>query len=330
MNRASAPAAVPRPAHALFWRLFLINGALFVVGTLVLALSPATVSSPVIWAEVPVLLVGLTLILAANAWLVRRSLAPLGELTTVMQRADPLRSGERVRVRTRADLAQVAHTFNTMLDRMEAERNASTAHALAAQESERQRISRELHDEIGQSLTAVLLDLQRVIAAAPPELRHELASTQSSVRDTLDEVRHVASRLRPGVLTDLGLHSALVALVDGFTTDTGVPVTRHLRPRTDGYGQEVDLVVYRLVQECLTNVARHAAAQRVTVSVDDDGTTLTVRVVDDGNGGVEREGAGIRGMHERVELVRGRVSLTSPPGGGTDVRAVIPLATGQA
>lgn len=311
------------PDRALFRRLFAINGLVFTIGTLVLALSPASVSSVVRLTEVPVLIVGLAAILAANAILVRRSLAPLGELATLMQRVDPLRQGDRISGRGNGDLDHLIRTFNGMLDRLEAERSASSAYALAAQEGERQRIARELHDEIGQSLTVVLLGLKRVIDQAPQELREELCGVQEAVRASLDEVRQVARRLRPGVLSDLGLHSALTALSSEFTEMSGVPVTRVVEelPTLDG---DVELVIYRIAQEGLTNVARHADAGAVVLSLRREAAGLTLRISDDGRGGVRREGAGIRGMRERALLIGAALTIESRRDKGTDVVLVIP------
>ncbi|WP_199565692.1 HAMP domain-containing sensor histidine kinase [Spongiactinospora rosea] len=314
-----------RPARALFRRVFVINGLVFAAGTLVLAVSPATVSSPVLLTEVPVLIVGLALILGANALLLRRSLAPLDTLTTLMERVDPLRVGDRLTDSGNGDLTHLIETFNGMLDRLEAERSASSAHALAAQEGERRRIARELHDEIGQSLTVVLLSLKHTLGHAPEELRQELLAVQETVRGSLDEVRQVARRLRPGVLEDLGLHSALSALAGDFAEASGVQVTRDIDPEPPGMSGEVELVLYRIAQEGLTNVARHADATRVWLSLRSarDGG-LTLRVTDDGRGGARQDGAGVRGMRERALLIGARLTLDSPPGGGTDVRLVVP------
>jgi two-component system sensor histidine kinase UhpB len=321
-SRARDPG--PVSVHtALFRRLFLINGLVFTVGTLVLALSPATVSSPVLVTELPVLLVGLAAILAANAVLVRTSLAPLGSLATLMQRVDLLRHDDRLTDRGNGDLAHLIRTFNEMLDRLEAERNAASAHALAAQEGERQRIARELHDEIGQSLTVVLLGLKRVVDQAPDDLREELRGVAEGVRSSLDEVRGVARRLRPGVLSDLGLHSALTALSSEFSQASGLPVTRRVEV-PHGLDGDVELVLYRIAQEGLTNVARHADATRVELSLGEEPAGLTLRIRDNGRGGVTRDGAGIRGMRERALLVGARLTVESPPGKGTEVVLVVP------
>ena len=201
------PAIPRRPAVELFWRLFLLNALVLVAGATLLVLTPATVSSRVVVAEVGVLLAGLALMLLSTAVLLRAGLRPLDRLTVFMQRVDLMRPGERLPVRGSGYVAQVVRTFNGMLDRLEAERAASSAHALAAQEGERQRIARELHDEIGQSLTAVLLGLKRTVDRSPAELRDELQILQETTRAALDEVRQVARRLRPGVLEDLGLLS---------------------------------------------------------------------------------------------------------------------------
>ncbi|WP_084772510.1 sensor histidine kinase [Nonomuraea candida] len=322
---AAGGGAAPRPpAQALFRRLVLINGLVFAAGTLVLALSPATVSAPVVWAEVPVLLVGLAVMLAANALLLRRSLAPLDALTTLMQRVDLLRTGDRLSRSGNSDLTHLIDTFNAMLDRLEAERSASSAHALAAQEGERQRIARELHDEIGQSLTVVLLGLKRVVDRAPADLREELHGVQETVRASLDEVRQVARRLRPGVLEDLGLHAALSALAGDVSRSSGVQVARALQHDLPELGADVELVLYRIAQESLTNIARHARATRAELALAAEDGRLVLRVTDDGRGGARKDGAGIRGMRERALLIGARLTVDSPPGGGTRVRLVIP------
>jgi two-component system, NarL family, sensor histidine kinase UhpB len=283
-GRSTARRSRPMPAQRLFRRLFLINGAVFTIGTLILALSPATVSSPILLTEVPVLIIGLVAILAANALLLRTSLAPLNALTTLMQRVDLLRTRDRLATSGNGDLTQLISSFNQMLDRLEAEHTASSGHALAAQEAERQRIAQELHDEIGHSLTVVLLGLKRTVDRAPDDLRDELHAVQETVRFSLDEVRNVARRLRPGVLDDLGLLSALSALAKEFSEVSGVPVTRRADPDLPALSADVELVVYRIAQESLTNVARHARASRVELSLTAGGGAVTLRIADDGQG----------------------------------------------
>jgi two-component system sensor histidine kinase UhpB len=279
MNRARTAAAT------LFRRVFLINGLIFVLGTLVLALSPATVSSRIKLTEIPVLVVGLAIMLTANALLLRRSLAPM----------------------------------------LKWERTTASASALAAQENERQRIARELHDEIGQTLTVALLILKRAVDRAPEEIRDELSGGQEAVRAGLDEVRSIARRLRPDALEDLGLHSALLALCTEFTRAAGISVVKHIAPQSDRLHHDVELVCYRIAQESLTNIVRHADASKVWLDLHITSDRLTLRIADDGKGGVVVEGAGINGMRERAVLVNADLTIDSPQGEGTEVRLVIPL-----
>ena len=322
---------MPRPPVAgLFWRLFLLNGLVLVAGAALLVLTPATVSTGLVVAEVGVLLTGLALMLLCTAMLMRATLRPLDRLTVFMRRVDLMRPGDRLPVHGNGYVAQIVRTFNGMLDRLEAERAASSAHALAAQEGERARIARELHDEIGQSLTVVLLGLKRSVDRSPPELRDELALLQETTRAALDEVRQVARRLRPGVLEDLGLLSALNALAADFTDASGTPVDRALGPGLPPLTPEAELVLYRIAQESLTNVARHAGADRVALTLARDGEAVELAVVDDGRGlrGAP-DGTGIRGMRERALLVGARLRVGPDPGGGTAVRVTVPVRDGR-
>lgn len=159
---------VGAPTRGLFRRVVLINGLVFTVGTLALAMSPATVSGPVRLTEIPVLVIGMAVVVGANALLLRSSLAPLDRLAASMRRVDLLRRSDRVDDPGEGELHHLIASFNAMLDRLESERASSSALALTAQENERQRIARELHDEIGQTLTVALLTLKRAVDAAPP------------------------------------------------------------------------------------------------------------------------------------------------------------------
>jgi two-component system sensor histidine kinase UhpB len=314
------------PTTALFWRLFGFNALVFVAGAAILVLSPATVSAPISLTELAVLTVGSVLMLVVNGALLRRTLRPLDGLTALMERVDLLRPGQRLSVSGDADVAHLIRTFNEMLDRLEHERGESSGHALAAQESERQRIARELHDEIGQSLTAVLLGLKRTIDRAPDELTDELHSVQEMVRSSLDEVRMVARRLRPGVLEDLGLPSALNALAADFTAASGIPVSPRLDQQLPELSNDAELVVYRIAQEGLTNIARHASAANVDLTVRHEAGSVVMTLIDDGLGtGDFPEGAGIRGMRERAILIGADLSLDSPTTGGTVLRLDVPI-----
>jgi two-component system, NarL family, sensor histidine kinase UhpB len=331
-HRATGEQRIVRsPVSALFWRVFLLNGLVFVLGATALVISPATVSAPVAVREVVVLAVGLVVILGVNAALVRASLRSLDGMTSLMERVDLLRPGERATIIGNGDVAHLVRTFNDMLDRLEAERGASAARALAAQEGERQRIAQELHDEIGQSLTAVLLSLRRAIDHAPAELRDELRTVQELVRASLDDVRQVARRLRPDVLEDLGLTSALRALAAEFTGAGGIPVRLRLDECLPPLDKATELVIFRIAQEGLTNVARHADAADVELALTVEDGRIVLRVADNGRGMVgATEGAGIRGMRERAILIGADLSVGPHRSAGTEIRlAVVPPTTAE-
>ena len=314
------------PSHLpLFWNVSLINGVVFVLGTLVLVLSPLSISSRVVVSEVVVVSVGLLVMLATNALLIRRSLAPLDRVIRTIGAMDQLQPGV-LPEEGAGPVRGIARSVNGLLDRLEAAERAGSAQALAAQEAERHRIAQELHDEVGQSLTVVLLGLKQLEARAPAELVEELALLRESARAGLDDVRRVARRLRPGVLEDLGLQSALAALVTDFSTSSTAAVRRSFSPGLPALSAEAELVVYRVAQEALTNAARHAGASSVELSLGRLGETVVLEVRDDGRGfdGLG-EGSGLLGMRERAALVRAELTVTSQPRAGTTVRLRVPL-----
>jgi two-component system sensor histidine kinase UhpB len=314
---------------SLFWRVWAINGAVFAAGTAILALSPATVSAPVLATEAVVLTVGLIVMLLANGALLRATLAPLDRLRGLMEGVDLLRPGQRLPDLGYGAVSALITSFNAMLDRLEAERSSSSAMALAAQEAERQRVAQELHDEVGQGLTAVLLGLQRVAARVPDDVRSEVQLVQETARGSLDEVRQLARRLRPGVLDDLGLVSALTSLVTEHARLTDTDVSRQFSSALPELAAQAELVIYRVAQEALTNVARHAAADRVCVELTRTlpGDAVVLRVTDNGRGlGGSPEGAGLRGMRERAMLVGATLTVSTHQEGGTELRLLVPVA----
>ncbi|WP_308298935.1 sensor histidine kinase [Streptomyces sp. GESEQ-35] len=309
---------------SLFWRIFSLNSAGLVVAAALL-LGPITVSTPVLPAEALVVVAGLAVLLAANAVVLRVGLAPLQRLGRSMATADLLRPGARAAVAGPAETAELITTYNTMLDRLETERASSAARALSAQERERHRIARELHDEVGQTMTAVLLQLKRVADRAPEELREEVGQAQEATRAGLDEIRRTARRLRPGVLEELGLASALRSLATEFTAH-GLSVRHHVPGDLPALPEEAELVVYRVAQEALTNTARHAGAARAEIRFRRIADAVELVVRDNGKGlGTAPEGAGIGGMRERALLIGAALAVRpGPEGRGTDVRLRIP------
>nr|WP_223183050.1 MULTISPECIES: HAMP domain-containing sensor histidine kinase [unclassified Streptomyces] len=304
----------------MYWRIFLLNACVLVTAALLL-FGPVTVSTPVLLGEAIVLMGGLLATLLATGFLLRVTLAPLRRLTRAMRTADLLRPGRRPEVPGRGEIADLTRTFNTMLDRLEAERATSTARALSAQEEERRRIARELHDEVGQTLTAVLLQLKHAADHAPEGLRSELHQAQETTRAGLEEIRRIARRLRPGVLEELGLHSALRSLASEFSTRS-LTVRPYVEPGLPRLDEATELVLYRVAQEGVTNTARHAGASHVDVRLSglpDGGVGLLVK--DDGRGiGGAPDGAGILGMRERALLIGAELTVREGDDGGTEIR----------
>ncbi|MEJ1197308.1 MULTISPECIES: HAMP domain-containing sensor histidine kinase [unclassified Streptomyces] len=315
---------------SLFWRIFGLNAVVLGFATALLLWAPVTVSVPVLLTEAVILVGGLGVMLVANGALLRWGLAPLDRLTKLMTTVDLLRPGQRLPVSGGGEVPELIRTFNAMLDRLEHERATSTARVLLAQEEERRRIAQELHDEVGQSMTAILLVLGRAADDADQPLRDELYQAQEITRESLDEVRRLVRRLRPGVLDDLGLISALSSLTHDFATHTGLRVVRRFDAGLPALDPETELVLYRVAQESLTNAARHADARRLEVSLGPADGAVTLSIADDGRG-IEAacEGAGIRGMRERALLIGAALDITSAPGAGTRIRLTAPVPRKQ-
>jgi two-component system sensor histidine kinase UhpB len=214
-----------------------------------------------------------------------------------------------------------------MLDRLEDERDESTRRALNAQESERLRVAQELHDEVGQNLTAALLQLATIRRRAPEELRAELTEATETVRENLDELRRIAQRLRPQALDELGLASALGHFSDRLSEQTGLPIQRRFAPDLPVLGYDEELVIYRVAQEALTNVIRHAHASHAELTLERADDNLVLRVSDDGRGlaGTDAGSGGIRGMHERAALIHADLQIAPREPRGTEVALRVPL-----
>ena len=312
---------------SLLWRVVALNATVFVLGTALLALSPAPVRVPVTTSEAILLVAGMLAIVLVNLLLVRRSLAPLERLASAMRRVDLLGPRRRLPASGASEVRELVAVFNEMLDRLERERRESGRRALAAQEDERKRIARELHDEIGQSLTAVVLLLKRLEDRAPAELQSDVAEAQEAARKSLDDVRAVARQLRPEALDDLGLVSALAALTSRFSEQTGVRVNRVIGTGLPQLDDDEELVIYRVAQESLTNVARHAGASSVELRLERTARGIALHVVDDGVGFTSRDGAGegMRGMRERALAVGAALSVAEARRGGVEVVLEVPV-----
>jgi two-component system sensor histidine kinase UhpB len=313
---------------SLFWRVLTINGAVLLTAALILVFSPATISATAVAAEVVVLFAGLLVVMSVNFLLLRRVFGPLERLARMMRRVDPMAPGRRIDVKdAAAEVGDLLDAFNEMLDRLERERRQSAERALAAQERERRRLARELHDELGQTLTGVVLQLNGLTQIAPPELHHAVVQVQETARESAEQVRDIARGLRPQALDEFGLRSALITLAAGFAERSGLAVRHELAPELPVLSPELDLAIYRVAQEGLTNVARHAEATAVLLVLSAEDGHVVLRVRDDGRGIEARaahDAGGLGGMRERAMLTGGRLAVERLRPHGTEIRFEVP------
>jgi len=281
------------------------------------------------------LVLGLTVMSAVllNSLLLRARLEPMERLVRAMTAVDLSRPGMRAATPARAakELHELTEAFNRMLTRLEDERREAGRAVLRAQEQERSRIAQDLHDEVNQALTAILLRLSATIQDAPWGLRSELQETQELVSQAMNELLALARQLRPTALDDHGLVAALASQVSDFGQRTGMQVHFRHQGELPTLSDEEQLVIFRVTQESLSNIAKHAGARDVDVELSFVGRTL-LRVRDDGdgfnagsagrNGGRVRGrpgGLGLNGMRERALLVGGQLDVFTAPGAGTTI-----------
>jgi two-component system, NarL family, sensor histidine kinase UhpB len=313
--------------RALFTQVLVLNavllGAIGVVAGAVAGLSAAEIVAIVVLAVV----VGASV----NMILLRRRFAPLEDLIEEMEKVDLSRPGSLLPasidgVGETEEVERLELAFLRMMRRLEAERRRAGSAALAAQEEERARVARDLHDEVNQSLTGLLLRLEAAREAAPPELEPELAATKALANQAMRELLTLARRLRPTALDDLGLAAAIAGLVERLG-EGEVEGTIAIDGDFSDLADDAQLVVYRVAQEALSNVARHSGAAHVTVALRRDADGVELTVADDGTGFAfadSERGLGIGGMRERALLVAGELTIESRPDAGTTVRLTIP------
>lgn len=332
---------------SVFYKVLIANSALVVLGALAGTAITLRVASawPSAKLAIPLAaffsIVGLVLSAAINVVVLRAALGPLARLQDVVTR---VRKGD-LSVRALpspladADIARLAETLNQVLDdvqRYEGQVRALSGQLIRAQEDERQRISRELHDDTGQVLTLLLIRLKLLESlSGAEELKDQIAELRGLVAGAIDQVRRLALNLRPPTLDQLGLLPALRSLVTTYSESTHMPVKLRLTENPIDLTPERTIAVYRVVQEALTNTAKHAGARKVDVAVEVFGQRLSIMVHDDGLGFAPESlpghgsrggpGVGLFGMEERARLAGGSLKIISAPGEGTTVRLTIPL-----
>jgi two-component system, NarL family, sensor histidine kinase UhpB len=322
------PARVRQPS--LLRRLFYANAAVLLVAGVLLIVTPVTISAPVTLEQLAIIVAAVVAMLGATFLLLRRALSPLRELAALMRTVDPLDPGRRLTgvLHSDVEVATLAEAFNAMLDRLEQERRGSVRRALAAQEEERSRIARELHDELGQELTAVAMQSERAAESAPASSQATLEEIAEATRQSIDHVRRIARRLRPEALDDLGLVNALISLCRRMGQQSGVRIEPELANMVPSISPETELVIYRVAQESLTNAVRHAQASKIMLSLTMVNDHITLLVRDDGRGidaPFNDDTAGVSGMRERALLIGAQLKIRSHHGAGTEVQLDVPL-----
>jgi two-component system, NarL family, sensor histidine kinase UhpB len=328
----------PRQWHralSTFQKVAVANSAIIIVGA---------VGGPIIMLNVsgqrlPYLLIflaaGLLAILVVNFLILRLAFRPLRELESTMTAVQPGVNEPRAPADfADPDVRRMAHVFNSMLDRLEQERHDAAQRVLQAQERERQRVARELHDQTGQALTheIISLDLLRE-RVTDPRASEQLEAVKRTLEETLEEVHRMAQDLRPSVLDDLGLVPALRTLA---RQRTGPHVRLHTDAVRDRFPALIETALYRIAQEAVTNANKYAKATTIDIDLHcHDGRRVQLRVRDDGIGfdpatvpdrqQPGRAGLGLFGMRERAALLHGNLEVHSARNRGTEVVADLPL-----
>lgn len=280
-----------------------------------------------------VLGLAVALTVLVNVFLLQRRMRPLERLVDEMERADLSRPGasfsEPEGMGEPEEVERLHKTFRRMLERLETERRRASSAALTAQEEERARIARDLHDEVNQSLTGLLLRLEAVREHAPPELATEIDDTKALANQAMQELLTLARQLRPTALDDLGLKAALAGNVEELDRRSALDVSFSADASTySDLSTDAQLVVYRVAQESLSNAAQHSEAESVQVNLARLHGVVELTVADDGRGFTfdqASRGLGMGGMRERALLVGGDLRIESRPGVGTRVRLRVPI-----
>jgi len=334
-------AAVP-----LFYKVLIANVAIVLLGAIAGTYVTATASRDVEAPSRPELIlvfasIGVLLSVAANYRVLKAAFQPLESLERA---ANAVRQGDlSARAKTLPDsdpqLTRLAETFNGTLNELERDRlqlRELASQVIRAQEDERKRIARELHDDTAQVLFAQLLSVTAMKSSPSDDVRANAEALENMTVEAIEGVRRLALELRPPALDDLGLREALGDLAQRFSDKLDIPVELYVTGLRDRLSSEVELVLYRVAQEAVTNIAKHAAATRITITLERAEECVNLTVDDDGRGfdpGVPGRrddrglGLGLFGMEERVALVGGVMAIRHLNPRGMRIAASIPRST---
>jgi len=280
--------------------------------------------------------VGWLVSIVLNFVVLQIAFRPLLDLGKVMKRVQAGESSLRAPLTgLDAEADQLARTFNTMLEALDDASRLRASQIINAQEEERKRIARELHDETSQVLTSLLISLAVLDESlTTQEARDRIADTRSLAHRTLRAIRNLSIDLRPSALDDLGLLPALRWYVKEYSQKCGIEVEFHSSGFKERLPSEMETALYRIVQEALTNTARHSKAHKVRITLREARDAIYASIVDDGCGfdvdallrsPVQERRLGLAGMNERAILLDGTLNIHSAPGQGTTVKVHMPL-----
>jgi two-component system, NarL family, sensor histidine kinase UhpB len=325
---------------SIFYKILVANSSIVVLGAVAgttLTLRWGDNVDSVVEFVVLFALIG-TLVSVVVNWLVlRATFQPLDELERTV---DQVRQGNfSVRASKPGfgdpNIDALSQTMNAMLDTVEryrAQLHSLSMQVVNAQEEERKRIARELHDDTAQVLTAQLLRLKTMEAVGQRLDPEGLGQLIEMTAEALEDVRHMAHELRPPSIDDLGLHASVESLTAQFRDRFGIPITYRIEGSKRRFPAGIEIAMYRIVQEALTNIAKHSQARSASVTIGNDETCVWAKVEDLGIGfdpqSVDRSdgsGLGLFGMQERTTLFNGKLKIESAPGRGTTVTVRIPL-----
>jgi two-component system sensor histidine kinase UhpB len=271
-----------------------------------------------------------------NFVLLKIAFHPLTQLRETMQRVQAGNTDLRAPLTGQDPEAdQLANAFNVMLETLADSSRTRAAQILTAQEQERKRIARELHDETSQVLTSLLISLKVLEETiTSEEARQRVEDTRSLVHQTLRAIRNLSIDLRPSALDDLGLLPALRWYIKEYQQKCKIEVEFTTTNIKERFPSEIETALYRIVQEALTNTAKYARATKVLVSIAEEDGTVRASISDNGTGfdaqtvlkmPWQERGLGLAGMHERSSLLDGTLLISTEPGKGTTIEVALPL-----
>ncbi|MCB0871125.1 MAG: sensor histidine kinase [Solirubrobacterales bacterium] len=320
----------------IFTEVLLLNAVMVALATAGAALVTGFSTDHV---EMLILIAGVAAAITCllNVAILRRRFTPLEAVITEMEKVDLSQPGANLPVwidgvAETEEAERLELAFLRMMRRLEAERRRSSNAALTAQEEERARVARDLHDQVNQSLTGVLLRLEATRSEAPPQLAGEIEETSRLAHQAMDELLTVARQLRPSALDDLGLRAAIAGLTEQLDLP-GLSASFTCEDDPSGLDPDLQLVIYRVSQEAIGNAVRHSGASRIDVNLSRKGDRFELVVADDGSGFTfdqANSGLGLGGMRERAILAGGEIDIESRPDRGTTVRLAVPAREGAA